>query len=135
MDDLVRKARNEGRIGEDGIIDAETKLRLEKKGYRGKLSRFDVFSEMRDVDRYFTQGFTTFLLVYKPVSLNDLTDKLEAFSKVQDKQSDPTTYINMSPLSQKLLDEYTIFLSKFGKYIVGEIRHQLSIEKHIRSLQ
>lgn len=125
MDDLVEKAKQEGKIDEDGIIDAETKLMLEGKDYRGKLSKFDIFSEMRDVDRYFTQGFTTFLITYKPVSLNELTDKLEAFSKVQDQQSDPTNYINMSPLSQKLLDEYTIFLSKFGKYIVGEIRHQL----------
>lgn len=82
MDDLVMMAKKEG-FDED-IIDAETKLRIENK--TKKMSRHEIFNELKEVDRYFSQGFTHFLMIYKPISLNDLYDKLASFGKIQDSQ-------------------------------------------------
>ena len=79
MDDLVKVAKKDGY--QDDIIDADTKMKIQNPK---KMSRHEIFNEMKEVDRYFSQGFTHFLIVYKPVTLNDLYDKLDSFSKIQD---------------------------------------------------
>ena len=85
MDDLVEKAKAEGKMNkEDKVIDAATKLGLEKDLDKKIVKRKDVFNEIKDVDKYFSNGFYSFLVMYKPVSLNDLYDKLEGFSKIQE---------------------------------------------------
>ena len=38
-------------------------------------------------------------------------------------------------LKQKTLDEYTVFLSKYGKYIVDEIAHSISMESLLKNLE
>ena len=45
-----------------------------------------MFNDIKDVDKYFSTGFMDFVLLYKPLTLNDFYDKLESFSKIQDKQ-------------------------------------------------
>ena len=124
-------------LDDTNIIDADTKKKLEDEKVK-KLTRHEIFAELKEVDRYFSHGFTTFLISYKPTSLNDINDKLQEFSSVQDKQLQGNTiawsYINMPTLTQTRLDEYTVFLAKYGPYIVDEIAHANQIEQMIKDL-
>lgn len=82
INDLVKRAKAEGKMQEgDEVIDAATKKLLEEDDVK-VIERKDIFSEIKEVDKYFSNGFLNFVLLYKPKTLNDFYDKLESFAKI-----------------------------------------------------
>ena len=114
-------------LDDTGIIDAETKKQMENENI--KLTRYDIFKEMREVDKFVSPGFITFITSYRPTSFTDIIDKLEIFSRVQNKQVERLQqerqfeYIDMLELTPDVLNDYTVFLGKYGKYITMEVKH------------
>ena len=42
-----------------------------------------IFQELVDVDKYFSKDFEDFIIFYRPISLNDIDEKLKMFSLIQ----------------------------------------------------
>lgn len=51
-----------------------------------KVSRMSIFSQLKEIDKLFCQGFIDFLIKFKPSTINDLTDRFAKFAKNQNRQ-------------------------------------------------
>ena len=122
-----------------------------------KPKKHEMFSELQQAGRLLSQGFMKFLVVYRPRTMMKLTESLQSFATIQDQQAkyfkeeadseasilyqkmtrianipvelNDLCFIQMPKLTESLLNEYTLFLSKYGRYFVLELLQFKKINK------